>query len=80
MMHLLYIIILSLIAAIGSDAQSCSAEKPCSYGCCNKFGYCGFSDEFCDPDVCVHGCHRIAECGSENRCPLSLHVLLEMDH
>ncbi|KAH8820662.1 chitinase [Xylogone sp. PMI_703] len=41
---------------------TCSADKPCAVGCCDKFGICGMGPEFCSPENCVGSCDAKSEC------------------
>lgn len=45
---------------------TCSADKPCAVGCCDKFGICGMGPDFCSPENCVNSCDAKSECDPAN--------------
>ncbi|KAG9258755.1 uncharacterized protein F5Z01DRAFT_217297 [Emericellopsis atlantica] len=75
----------TLSAAANSDglllqalqvAEGCSKSSPCTSGCCNKNGYCGYGPDFCET-TCVDTCDAVAECGKyapkgKETCPLNV--------
>ncbi|KAL2695054.1 hypothetical protein AAEP93_004177 [Penicillium crustosum] len=50
-----------------AQAAGCSALAPCATGCCNKFGYCGITDDFSGAD-CVASCDFEPECSASKPC------------
>ncbi|KAH8800155.1 hypothetical protein F5884DRAFT_904862 [Xylogone sp. PMI_703] len=58
--------VLNLALAQASTPQdpdyTCSADKPCAVGCCDKFGICGMGPDFCAPENCVGTCDAKSEC------------------
>lgn len=68
MLHSFTLLFLGLLAvATGAAAQQCSETVPCSVGCCSKFGYCGFGDDFCGTG-CKNSCTAQKQCDQNRPC------------
>ncbi|KAK3943074.1 hypothetical protein QBC46DRAFT_447135 [Diplogelasinospora grovesii] len=62
---------LALLLFVGAwrfvAAQECSSTVPCATGCCSKFGYCGWGDEYCK-DGCINSCNAQPACSASKPC------------
>jgi len=72
--------LLSRTVADEEAEHACSADKPCTMGCCNKDHECGFGPSFCSPETCLSSCDQKSECNpgwgeqwsQNNNCPLNI--------